>query len=104
MGLGTLVKDKNVIGCKLVYKVKHNADGSISRYKAILVAKDYAQTYEIDYEETFSPVPMLKYILILLPIAAHFDYKIWLMDIKTAFLNGYLDKTIYMVQTEGFIS
>src|SRR6516162_7523615 len=51
-----LPKDKNIIGCKWIYKVKHNADGSVSRYKARLVAKGYAQTYGIDYEETFNPV------------------------------------------------
>ena len=68
------------------------------------MAKGYTQKEGIDYEETFSPVAMLKSIRILLAIAAHFDYEIWQMDVKTAFLNGYLDETIYMVQSEGFIS
>ena len=48
-------KDKNVIGCKWVYKVEHNADGNISKYKDRLVAKVHAQTYGIDYEEKIQP-------------------------------------------------
>ena len=56
----------------------------------------------MDYEETFSPVAMLKSIRILLSIAATLDYEIWQMDVKTAFLNGKLDEVIYMDQPEGF--
>ncbi|CAA0819391.1 cysteine-rich RLK (RECEPTOR-like protein kinase) 8, partial [Striga hermonthica] len=58
----------------------------------------------IDYEETFSPVAMLKSIMILLALAAHMDYEIWQMDGKTALLNGNLDEDIYMQQPEGFIA
>jgi hypothetical protein len=55
--LVVLSKDKKAIGCKWVYKVKHNVDGSVSSYKTRLVAKGYAQTYGIDYEETYSQLP-----------------------------------------------
>ncbi|GJX52612.1 retrotransposon protein, putative, ty1-copia subclass [Tanacetum coccineum] len=57
----------------------------------------------VDYEETFSPVADIRAIRILISIAAFYDYEIWQMDVKTAFLNGYLDEDIYMVQPEGFV-
>ena len=72
-------------------------------YKARLVANRYTQKEGMDYEETFSPVAMLKSIRILFYIAASLDYEIWQMDVKTAFLNGNLDEEIYMSQPEGFI-
>ena len=52
----------------------------------------------------FSPVTMLKFIRIILVIAAHLDYEIWQMDVKTAFLNGELEEEVYMIQHESFIS
>ena len=68
------------------------------------MAKGYTQKEGIDYEETFSPVAMLKSIRILLSIATHYDYEIWKMDVKTAFLKGNLEEEIYMMQLEGFIA
>ena len=68
------------------------------------MAKGYTQKEGIDYEETFSPVAMLKSIRILLAVAASLDYEIWQMDVKTAFLNGSLEEDIYMQQPEGFIA
>ena len=94
----------NPIGCKWVYKKKIGIDGQIETYKARLVAKGFRQKYGIDYEETFSPVAMLKSIRIMLAIAAYHDYEIWQMDVKTAFLNGFLEEEVYMSQPEGFIS
>ena len=73
-------------------------------YKARLVAKGYNQKAGIDYEETFSLVAMLKSIRILLSITAHYDYKIWQMDVKIVFLNGHIQEEIFMDQLEGFIS
>ena len=67
------------------------------------MAKGYIQREGVDYEETFSPVAMLKSFRIFLSIATFYDYEIWQMDVKTAFLNGNLEKSIYMSQPEGFI-
>ncbi|GJR43079.1 retrotransposon protein, putative, ty1-copia subclass, partial [Tanacetum coccineum] len=78
-------------------------DGNINTYKARLVAKGFTQTYRVDYEETFLPIADIRSIRILIAIAAFYDYDIWQMDVKTAFLNGYLDEDIYMVQPEGFV-
>ena len=68
------------------------------------MAKWYTQKEGIDYEETFSPVAMLKSIRILLSIVAYYDYEIWQMDVKTAFINSNLEEEIYMIQPEGFIA
>ena len=91
------------IGCKWIYKKKRGANGKVETFKSRLVAKGFTQKEGIDYEETFSLVAMLKSIRILLSIAAHFNYEIWKMNIKTAFLNGHLDECIYMMQPDGFI-
>ena len=92
------------IGCKWIYKRKRGIDGKVETFKARLVAKGYTQKEGFDYEETLSPVAMIKSIRILLFIATHKNYEIWQMDVKTAFLNESLDETIYMVQPEGFIT
>ena len=105
-GTWTLVPlptDRVPIGCKWTFKIKHNADGSVERYKARLCAKGYSQQQGIDYTETFAPVAKFSSIRALLALAAHYDLEIHQMDIKTAFLNGDLDEDIYMIQPEGFV-
>nr|GEU50352.1 retrotransposon protein, putative, Ty1-copia subclass [Tanacetum cinerariifolium] len=79
-------------------------DGNVHIYKARLMAKGYTQTPGIDYEETFSPVADIRAIRILIAIAAYYDYEICQMDVKTAFLNGYLNEEVYMEQPEGFVN
>ena len=92
------------IECKWIFKKKTDADGNVTVYKARLVAKGFRQIQGIDYEETFSPVAMLKSVRILLAIAAYYDYEIWQMDFKTAFFNGMLSEDVYMIQPEGFVN
>ena len=102
-----LVKAPNGIkpvGCKWVYKRKRGVDGKVETFKARLVVKRYTQKEGFDYDETFSLVAMLKSIKIILSITAHYDYEIWRMDVKIAFLNGNLEEENYMMQPKGFIA
>nr|GEY06345.1 retrotransposon protein, putative, Ty1-copia subclass [Tanacetum cinerariifolium] len=96
-----LPPDGKTVGSKWLFKNKTDMDGAVHTYKACLVAKGYTQTSGIDYEETFSPVADIKAIRILIAIVAFYDYKIWKMDNKTAFLNGYLSEEVYMEQPKG---
>ena len=72
-------------------------DENVHIYKAQLT-KGFRQVQGVDYNETFSPVAMLKSVRIILAIIAYFDYEIWQMDVKTAFLNGNLTEDVYMMQ------
>ncbi|KAL0541547.1 hypothetical protein IC582_021599 [Cucumis melo] len=92
------------IGCKWIYKRKRDSAGKVQTFKARLVAKGYTQREGVNYEETFSHVATLKSIRIPLSIATVYDYEIWQMDVKTAFLNGNLEQSIFMSQPEGFIT
>ncbi|MCP4491938.1 MAG: DDE-type integrase/transposase/recombinase [Gammaproteobacteria bacterium] len=98
-----LPKGRKVVGCKWVFKVKHNADGSVERYKARLVAKGFTQKYGIDYDETFSPVVRFESVRALIALAAQQGMKLHQMDVTTAFLNGELTEEIFMEQPDGFL-
>ena len=81
-----------------------NSIGKVQTFEARLITKGYTQREGVDYEETFSPVTMLKSIKILLSIATFYDYEIWQMDVQTSFLNDNLEESIFMSQPEGFIT
>ena len=68
--LVTLPPGKSVVGCKWMYKIKTCSDGSIERYKARLIAKDFTQEYKIDYEKTFTVVARISYVRALLTVVA----------------------------------
>jgi hypothetical protein len=91
------------VGCKWVYKTKHDSNGNIERFKARLVAKGFSQREGIDYNETFSPVSSKDSFRIIMALTAHYDLELHQMDVKTAFLNGDLEENVYMAQPEGFV-
>jgi hypothetical protein len=73
------------ITCKWVFKVKIKSDGSIERYKALLVAKGFQQTQGHDYDETFAPIAHMTMVRTLIVVAASKSYNISQMDVKNAF-------------------
>ncbi|CAH9069617.1 unnamed protein product [Cuscuta europaea] len=91
------------LGCKWIFKTKRDSRGNVERYKARLVVKVYTQKEGIDYKETFSPVSSKDSFRIIMALVAHFNLELHQMDVKTAFLNGDIDETIYMVQPENFV-
>jgi transposase InsO family protein len=95
-------KNKNVIGTKWVFRNKLNEDGQVTRNKARLVCKGYAQIEGIDFEETFSPVARMEAIQLLLAYACSKNVKVYQMDVKSYFLNGELEEEVYIEQPEGF--
>ncbi|KAL6322023.1 hypothetical protein AAG906_003165 [Vitis piasezkii] len=106
-GVGDLVElpeDVKPIGCKWIFKTKRDSKGHIVRYKARLVTKGFTQKEGIDYKEAFSPVSLKDSFRIIMALVAHYDLKLHQMHVKTTFLNGNIDETIYMVRPENFES
>ncbi|XP_074362613.1 uncharacterized protein LOC141702933 [Apium graveolens] len=101
--LTDLPEGHKAIGVKWVYKTKTNQDGEVEKYKARLVAKGYNQRYGIDYDEVFAPVARVDTMRLLTAIAAQNQWKIFQMDVKSAFLNGYLEEEVYIEQPPGYI-
>ena len=95
-------KDKTIIGTKWVYRNKKDDTGLIIRNKARLVAQGYNQQEGIDYDETYAPVARLEAIRMLLAYACYKDFKLFQMDVKSAFLNGFISEDIYVKQPPGF--
>nr|GFB47403.1 retrotransposon protein, putative, Ty1-copia subclass [Tanacetum cinerariifolium] len=99
-----LLPNARTVGSKWLFKKKTDMDGAVYIFKARLVAKGFTQPYRVDYEETFSSVADIRAIRILIAIVAYYDYEIWQMDVKTAFLNGHLFEEVYIEQPEGFVN
>ncbi|KAH9790788.1 hypothetical protein KPL71_003509 [Citrus sinensis] len=101
--LTTLPKGHKAIDVKWVYKTKRNAKGEIERQKARIVAKGYSQKAGTDYDEVFALVARLETIRLIISLAAQNKWKIFQMDVKCAFLNGFLEEEVYIEQSLGYV-
>ena len=99
-----LPEGRKPVGSKWLFKVKTNADGSVERCKACLVAQGYSQKEGLDYDKTFSPVVRSESFHSVITLASKNGLKLHHMDITTAFLNGNLKEEVYMKQPEGFLA
>ncbi|KAL8116453.1 hypothetical protein AgCh_022813 [Apium graveolens] len=98
-----LPSGKKPIGLKLVDKLKQDSNVEVVKYKARLVAKGYVQKKGIDFEEVFAPVTRLETVRLLLAVAAKNGWEVHHMDVKSTFLNGDLEETVYVTRTKGFV-
>jgi hypothetical protein len=92
----------NIIDSTWVYKVKKKADGMIDRYKDGLVAKGFKQRYEIDYEDTSSPIVKAATIRLIMSIVVSNDWSLQQLDVYNAFLHGILEEDVFMRQPPGY--
>ncbi|KAG8496134.1 hypothetical protein CXB51_009382 [Gossypium anomalum] len=88
---------RKTVGCKWIFKVKQNADGSVVRYKGRLVVKGYLQEASVNFWDTFSPIVKPTTIRVVLALAVSIGWSLRQVDINNAFLNSDLQEEIYMV-------
>ena len=98
-----LPKGQKTIGVKWVFKTKLNKSGEVDKYKARLVVKGYKQQYGVDYTEVFSPVARHDTIRLVIALAAQNSWPIFQLDVKSAFLHGYLEEQVFIEQPPGYI-
>jgi hypothetical protein len=87
---------KSVVTSRWLYKTKYAADGSIEKHKARFVARGFSQVEGVDYDETFAPVARYTSIRSIISIAVELGWRIHQMDVKTAFLNGFVEEEVYI--------
>ncbi|GKF03940.1 retrovirus-related pol polyprotein from transposon TNT 1-94, partial [Tanacetum coccineum] len=94
---------RNIIKVKWIWKNKTDYENTVIQNKSHLVSKGYGQEEGIDFEELFAPVARLEAVRIFVAYAAHKNFPIFQMDVKTAFLNGLLKEEAFVQQPDGFV-
>jgi hypothetical protein len=95
---------QNIVGTKWVFRNKQDEHGVVTMNRARLVAKGYSQVKGLDFDESFAPVARLESIDMLLAYATHHGFKLYQIDVKSAFLNGPIKEEVYVEQSLGFES
>lgn len=95
--------NQNLVGCRWVFRIKRNSDGSIERYKSQLVAKGFHQRPGIDYQEIFSPVIKPTTVRLLISLAVTNGWSLRQLDVNNAFLHGTLHEDVFISQPLGFV-
>ena len=95
-------KYKYVISFKWIYKTKQDVDGNVHKHKKRMVTRGFTQHPGIDFNETFAPVTHMDTIGIVSAIAAQNKWLVYQIDVKSAFLNGYLEEEVYVEKPQGY--
>ena len=93
----------NIIGTKWIFCNKTDEEGNVICNKVRLVAQGYTQVEGVEFDETFAPIARIESIRVLLALACHLKFKLYQMNVKSAFLNGFLKEKVYVVYPKGFI-
>jgi hypothetical protein len=101
LGVGYHVRSK-IVRTKWVFRNNQDKYGVVTRNKALLVVKGYAQVIGLDFDETFAPIARLESIRILLANATHHSFKLFQMGVKCAFLNKPIKEEVYVEQPPRF--
>ena len=96
------LEGEHIIGTKWIFCNKTDEEGNVIHNMAHLMAQGYSQMEGVDYDETFASVARMESIRILLALACHLKFKLYQIDVKTTFLNGFLKEDVYVAQPKRF--
>ena len=94
-------RNKNIVGCKFIFRIKRDKNGEVLKYKARLVAQGFSQRFGTDFTETFAPVGKMLSFRIFIAFAVKYDLLMEQIDVVSAFLQSDLEEEIYMRVPQG---